>query len=232
MNSSSVAEAFSVRPIPHCSRAKQLFECLLGCLGMRLLERTFWLPGFPPDVPLPFGLLLLLKHEWLSQSFLTPSICSPFMVSPAILLNVILKVVEVEVWVAVFQLPLTPQRLQLWKCHMPRSISKPGAGAIISQALTSVMLREGSHLATTVTELHLSHWPGCLRPARSHQTGCLSPVRICQAGYLRMAKFFKISSEQTLKAECLSQNVMIMTSVALHGIYATHQNKLLNIYPS
>ncbi len=25
---------------------------------------------------------------------------------------------------------------------------------------------------------------------------------------------------------------MIMTSVALHGIYATHQNKLLNIYPS
>ena len=43
---------------------------------------------------------------------------------------------------------------------------------------------------------------------------------------------FKISSEQTLKPECLSQNVMIMTSVALHGIYATHQNKLLNISPS
>ena len=43
---------------------------------------------------------------------------------------------------------------------------------------------------------------------------------------------FKISSEQILKPECLSQNVMIMTSVALHGIYATHQNKLLNMYPS
>ena len=155
-----------------------------------------------------------------------PSICSPLMVFSAIPLHVVLKVVEVEVWVAVLQLPLTPQRLQLWKCHMPRSVSKPSAGAIISQALISVIL------ATTVTELHLSHWPGCLRPMRSYQTGCLRMVRICQTGYLRMAKVFKISSEQTLKPECLSQNVMIMTSVALHGMYATHQNQLLNMYPS
>ena len=90
-----------------------------------------------------------------------------FLASPP---NIVLKVVEVEVWAAVPQLPLAPWFLQLWKCHMPCSVSQPGARAIISLALISVIL------ATVVTELHLFRWPSYLRPARYHQTGCLRMV--------------------------------------------------------
>ena len=47
------------------------------------------------------------------------SLTPPFMVLLARFLNVVLQVIEIEVGVAVLQLLLAPQLLQLWKSHMP-----------------------------------------------------------------------------------------------------------------
>jgi len=52
--------------------------------------------------------------------------------------NMVLKVVGVEVWAAVPQLPLAPQFLQLRKCCMPWFVSKAGARAINLLASISV----------------------------------------------------------------------------------------------
>jgi hypothetical protein len=83
----------------------------------------------PPDDGPQVALLALaqvdLSFPWLSSSpghvsFRScPPVSLSLMASLASPLNVVLKVVEVELRVAVIQSPLDPQLLQLWKCHMP-----------------------------------------------------------------------------------------------------------------
>jgi len=70
---------------------------------------------------------------------------------PAIPFHVALEVMEVEVWVAVPQLPLAIQLLQLRKCDMPSTVAKSGTRAVTSLALTSIVS------ATTIADLHSSH---------------------------------------------------------------------------
>jgi len=116
------------------------------------------------------------------------------MALPASPFHMVLEVLEVEVWVAVPQLPLVIQLLQLLKCDMPMTTAKSGTRAVSSLALTSLVS------ASTKADPHPSSWlpqPSWLPQLSKDllswvpcQAGCLSPAR---------SYFFKMQYAKMLK---------------------------------